>query len=167
MGFREDTNNTRGATSESINTLPTYKFKTKKRRHGSGNEAEGQDGGVVAAGTDKERALSAEDAVCCCCSLICPVLAFHSKTKVTHRGSLLTCCLLYLQVCCICLAKYAHNDELRELPCTHCFHKECVDKWLKINALCPLCKAEIASSSGTSDTRHTDHSIPVQEIEMH
>jgi hypothetical protein len=64
MGFREDTNNTRGATSESINSLPTYKFKTKKRRHSSGNEAEGQDGGIVAAGTDKERSLSAEDAVC-------------------------------------------------------------------------------------------------------
>jgi hypothetical protein len=64
MGFREDTNNTRGATSESINALPTYKFKTKKRRHGSGSEAEGQEGGVVAAGTEKERSLSAEDAVC-------------------------------------------------------------------------------------------------------
>jgi len=63
MGFREDTNNTRGATSESINALPTYKFKTKKRRHGSGSEAEGQEGGIVAAGTDKERSLSAEDAV--------------------------------------------------------------------------------------------------------
>ena len=66
--------------------------------------------------------------------------------------------------------KYAPNEELRELPCTHCFHKECVDKWLKINALCPLCKAEIASSSGASDTRHMDHSvptIPTQEIEMH
>lgn len=62
MGFREDTNNTRGATSESINALPTYKFKTKKRRHSSGSE-EGQEGGIVAAGTEKERSLSAEDAV--------------------------------------------------------------------------------------------------------
>ncbi|CAL4967362.1 unnamed protein product [Urochloa decumbens] len=133
MGFREDTNNTRGATSESINALPTYKFKTKKRRHGSGSEAEGQEGGIVAAGTEKERSLSAEDAVCC-----------------------------------ICLAKYAHNDELRELPCSHWFHKDCVDKWLKINALCPLCKSEIASSSSTSDTRQPDqNAIPVQEIEMH
>ena len=165
MGFREETNNTRGATSESINTLPTYKFKTKKRRHGSGNEAEGQDGGVVAAGTDKERALSAEDAVCCSVPLF---LLYAAKTKVPFSGHLLTYWLLYLQVCCICLAKYAHNEELRELPCTHCFHKECVDKWLKINALCPLCKAEIASSSGTSDTRRSDHTaIPVQEIEMH
>ncbi|KAE8652186.1 hypothetical protein Csa_022161 [Cucumis sativus] len=49
-------------------------------------------------------------------------------------------------VCCICLAKYANNDELRELPCSHFFHKDCVDKWLKINALCPLCKAEVGES---------------------
>jgi hypothetical protein len=56
------------------------------------------------------------------------------------------------------------NDELRELPYTHCFHKECVAKWLKISALCPLCKAEIASSSRTSDTRHSDMA-PVQEID--
>lgn len=48
-----------------------------------------------------------------------------------------------LQVCCICLAKYENNDELRELPCSHLFHKDCVDKWLKINALCPLCKSEV------------------------
>lgn len=50
---------------------------------------------------------------------------------------------ILLQVCCICLSKYANNDELRELPCAHFFHKECVDKWLKINALCPLCKGEV------------------------
>lgn len=48
-----------------------------------------------------------------------------------------------MQACCICLAKYENNDELRELPCSHLFHRECVDKWLKINALCPLCKNEV------------------------
>ena len=53
---------------------------------------------------------------------------------------------IILQVCCICLAKYANNDDLRELPCSHFFHKECVDKWLKINALCPLCKGEVGES---------------------
>lgn len=52
-------------------------------------------------------------------------------------------CLHCVQVCCICLAKYANNDDLRELSCGHFFHMECVDKWLKINALCPLCKSEV------------------------
>lgn len=107
LGFREDLNQTRGATTESINALPTYKYKLKKSRNSDG----ASESGVVAAGTEKERVISGEDAVCC-----------------------------------ICLAKYVNNDEVRELPCSHLFHKDCVDKWLKINALCPLCKSEVGDT---------------------
>ncbi|XP_019456041.1 PREDICTED: E3 ubiquitin-protein ligase At1g12760-like isoform X2 [Lupinus angustifolius] len=42
--------------------------------------------------------------------------------------------------CCICLAKYKEKEEVRELPCSHIFHKKCVDQWLKIISCCPLCK---------------------------
>ncbi|KAF6175253.1 hypothetical protein GIB67_030471 [Kingdonia uniflora] len=117
LGFREDLAHTRGATPESISALPTYKFKLKKNDDGDGREinlegAAGEGGGVVGAGTEKERTIAGEDAACC-----------------------------------ICLAKYADNDELRELPCAHFFHMECVDKWLKINALCPLCKCEVGDST--------------------
>ncbi|CAI0444488.1 unnamed protein product [Linum tenue] len=107
LGFREDLTQTRGATPESISALPTYKFKSNKRDGNAGDN----DGGVVAAGTEKERVISGEDAICC-----------------------------------ICLGKYANNDELREVPCSHFFHKDCVDKWLKINASCPLCKSEVGES---------------------
>ncbi|XP_020100092.1 E3 ubiquitin-protein ligase At1g63170-like isoform X1 [Ananas comosus] len=120
MGIREEMNQNRGATSESIDALPTYKFKLKRRRSGLESEinTEGQsEVGILAAGTDKERIILAEDAVCC-----------------------------------ICLGMYVENDELRELPCSHCFHKECVDKWLKINALCPLCKSEVGATSGSSSS---------------
>ncbi|KAF8080574.1 hypothetical protein N665_0934s0014 [Sinapis alba] len=109
LGYREDLTQPRGATPESINALPTHKFKLKKSRSSGSSTSEG---GVVAAGTDNERAISGEDAVCC-----------------------------------ICLAKYANNEELRELPCSHFFHKECVDKWLKINASCPLCKSEVGEKN--------------------
>ncbi|KAL8170754.1 hypothetical protein V2J09_022558 [Rumex salicifolius] len=108
MGFREDLNHIRGATNESINALSTYKYKLKKNRNNSGTD--GSETGVVGAGTEKERVISGEDAVCC-----------------------------------ICLADYANNDELKELPCSHLFHKDCVDKWLQINALCPLCKTEVGA----------------------
>lgn len=66
LGFREDLAQTRGATPESINSLPTYKFKLKKNRNGNDRETNSvasEGGGVVAAGTDKERAISGEDAV--------------------------------------------------------------------------------------------------------
>ena len=56
----------RGATSEAINALPTYKYKSKKSENGEESDInlENQgEGGILAAGTDKERTISAEDAV--------------------------------------------------------------------------------------------------------
>ncbi|CAA2979903.1 E3 ubiquitin- ligase At1g63170 [Olea europaea subsp. europaea] len=121
LGFREDLAQNRGATQESINSLPTYKFKVKKNKNSNKESNSATDeAGIVAAGTENERVVSAEDAVCC-----------------------------------ICLAKYVNNDELRELPCSHFFHKECVDKWLKINASCPLCKAEVGETILSSLTEAT------------
>ncbi|KAJ0985611.1 hypothetical protein J5N97_003967 [Dioscorea zingiberensis] len=111
LGLREEFNQTRGATKDMITALPTYKFKSKVSQTGGENELSSEEfgeGGILGAGTDRERIISAEDSICC-----------------------------------ICLAKYMDNDDLRELPCTHFLHKECVDKWLKINALCPLCKSAI------------------------
>lgn len=52
-----------------------------------------------------------------------------------------------LQECCICLSSYDDGVELRQLPCGHHFHCSCIDKWLFINATCPLCKYNILKSS--------------------
>ncbi|KAK3126963.1 hypothetical protein QOZ80_7AG0566080 [Eleusine coracana subsp. coracana] len=49
--------------------------------------------------------------------------------------------------CCICLCPYEDGVELRELPCNHHFHCTCIDKWLHINATCPLCKFNIVKSN--------------------
>ncbi|KAI3787214.1 hypothetical protein L1987_41541 [Smallanthus sonchifolius] len=58
-----------GATTESINSLPTYKFKIKKHKRGKNKESHvgANEGGVVAAGTKNVRALSGEDALCRIC----------------------------------------------------------------------------------------------------
>uniref|UniRef100_A0A0C9QVM2 RING-type E3 ubiquitin transferase n=1 Tax=Wollemia nobilis TaxID=56998 RepID=A0A0C9QVM2_9CONI len=52
--------------------------------------------------------------------------------------------------CCICLSAYDNGVELRELPCGHHFHCACIDKWLRINATCPLCKYNIIKSSNNA-----------------
>ncbi|XP_026408443.1 E3 ubiquitin-protein ligase At1g63170-like [Papaver somniferum] len=121
LAFHENRNHTRGATAEIINVLPIYKFKLKKNGNGDDRDANvkgvGDGGGTLAAGTEKERLISGEDAECS-----------------------------------ICLAEYADDETLRELPCAHLFHVDCVDTWLKKNASCPLCKRGIGKNSGNLQT---------------
>ena len=46
--------------------------------------------------------------------------------------------------CCICLDKISPGQMVRKLECGHhCFHKTCLDKWLKTKACCPVCQGRI------------------------
>eukprot|EP00300_Choanocystis_sp_HF-7_P030186 c38955_g1_i1.p1 GENE.c38955_g1_i1~~c38955_g1_i1.p1 ORF type:complete len:264 (-),score=37.14 c38955_g1_i1:70-831(-) len=45
--------------------------------------------------------------------------------------------------CAICLSNYDQDEEVMTLPCNHHFHKDCAKVWLKSNATCPFCRAEI------------------------
>jgi hypothetical protein len=48
--------------------------------------------------------------------------------------------------CAICLDDYELGNEIRLLPCNHHFHKDCADRWLKLNKSCPFCKRLIDGS---------------------
>lgn len=47
--------------------------------------------------------------------------------------------------CVICFKEYENNVLLRVLPCnnSHHFHKECIDRWLKLKKTCPYCRKNI------------------------
>ena len=47
--------------------------------------------------------------------------------------------------CPICLQKYKGADIIKEFPCKHIFHKNCIFKWLKTSNVCPLCKYDITN----------------------
>lgn len=41
--------------------------------------------------------------------------------------------------CVICMNEFMFGDELRYLPCLHCYHRECIDDWLMRSFTCPSC----------------------------
>lgn len=45
--------------------------------------------------------------------------------------------------CLICQYDYEKEETMRQLPCDHCFHQECVDEWLLTHDSCPYCKKAI------------------------
>tara|TARA_Y100000389_G_C17394438_1_gene481746 strand:+ start:520 stop:924 length:405 start_codon:yes stop_codon:yes gene_type:complete len=52
-------------------------------------------------------------------------------------------CLLNDCECSICCGEYKCGEYKRELPCSHVFHKKCIDKWLCSHDHCPMCRETI------------------------
>jgi hypothetical protein len=51
-----------------------------------------------------------------------------------------------LGTCGICLEDYEEGELTKALSCPsrpHSFHKDCIDKWLKLDASCPICKNNV------------------------
>ncbi|XP_074275385.1 RING-H2 finger protein ATL65-like [Silene latifolia] len=44
--------------------------------------------------------------------------------------------------CAVCLLDFEDGDYMRTLPhCSHSFHVDCIDVWLRAHATCPICRA--------------------------
>ncbi|CAK9160065.1 unnamed protein product [Ilex paraguariensis] len=44
------------------------------------------------------------------------------------------------ELCTICQEDSLVGTNVRRMPCSHMFHKECIMKWLKGSHICPLCR---------------------------
>jgi hypothetical protein len=53
--------------------------------------------------------------------------------------------------CVVCMCDFEAKQNLRVLPCAHEFHARCVDKWLKTNRTCPICRGDSALNGHESD----------------
>lgn len=42
--------------------------------------------------------------------------------------------------CCICLNDIEEGEKFTKTYCSHFFHKDCVERWLKENVKCPVCR---------------------------
>jgi len=42
--------------------------------------------------------------------------------------------------------EFEEGESLIALPCKHSYHPECINQWLQINKVCPMCSAEVSTS---------------------
>uniref|UniRef100_A0A3Q3DB14 Ring finger protein 38 n=1 Tax=Hippocampus comes TaxID=109280 RepID=A0A3Q3DB14_HIPCM len=54
-------------------------------------------------------------------------------------------------LCVVCMSDFESRQLLRVLPCSHEFHGKCVDKWLKANRTCPICRADASEVQRDSE----------------
>ncbi|CAN0909047.1 E3 ubiquitin ligase BIG BROTHER-related [Linum grandiflorum] len=51
--------------------------------------------------------------------------------------------------CVICRLDFEDEEAVTVLSCKHSYHAECINNWLKINKVCPVCSAEVSTSGGS------------------
>ncbi|XP_023287910.1 RING finger protein 44 [Orussus abietinus] len=54
--------------------------------------------------------------------------------------------------CVVCMCDFEAPQSLRVLPCSHEFHAKCIDKWLKSNRTCPICRGDAGEYFGNGGT---------------
>ncbi|TVU04668.1 hypothetical protein EJB05_47798, partial [Eragrostis curvula] len=54
-----------------------------------------------------------------------------------------------MEQCVICRVEFDEGESLVALPCKHSYHSECIHQWLQLNKVCPMCSAEVSTSTNS------------------
>ena len=119
-----------GATEAQINRLPSHKYSSSSSSFSSFSSSSMRGRGTRDRGWDIERQEfvtgSRDDS-----STELP----GGDHNVSQAHS--------IHQCSICLEPYQDGDDLRTVLCLHQFHKHCIDRWLRTNGVCPICKFSV------------------------
>jgi hypothetical protein len=57
-------------------------------------------------------------------------------------------CVCVFHIGSVCLDEFESKSVVKELPCHHAFHSECIDEWLSRKNDCPNCREKVRGNTG-------------------
>lgn len=45
--------------------------------------------------------------------------------------------------CSICLSDFKEDEDVKMLPCRHCFHQTCLEQWFHHSTNCAFCRFDV------------------------
>ncbi|EFJ17614.1 hypothetical protein SELMODRAFT_8109, partial [Selaginella moellendorffii] len=45
--------------------------------------------------------------------------------------------------CAVCKDDYAVGNKVRQMPCKHVYHQDCILPWLALHGTCPVCRYDV------------------------
>ncbi|MEW5304081.1 MAG: hypothetical protein WDW36_006715 [Sanguina aurantia] len=76
-----------------------------------------------------------------------PVMSYACHKAACQQGT------VAMDRCCICQESYEDTDRVTPLPCNHCYHPPCIQQWLALNKVCPVCNKELGAKTPQPSTR--------------
>jgi E3 ubiquitin-protein ligase RNF115/126 len=55
------------------------------------------------------------------------------------------------ECCSVCKDEYTLGEHAMQMPCTHLFHKDCIEPWLKRHSTCPSCRYQLPTEDALND----------------
>ncbi|CAE8588931.1 unnamed protein product, partial [Polarella glacialis] len=67
--------------------------------------------------------------------------------------------------CAICRDTFVAGDEIRQLPCNHEFHGDCILLWLKGQNTCPICRWQLPEGADGDEEQEAGDEVPLKTNE--